>query len=305
MPHSLHDHQHKSKRVVVGLGEILWDIFPDGPRCGGAPANFACIAAGLAEDRFEVVMASSVGSDDLGDRAIESLTQHNVKTSCVQRASRPTGQVLVELDSKGVARYQFAVDAAWDHLEWSDDLERLAARTDAVCFGTLGQRSLLSRETIQRFLKAGRPVSLRILDLNVRKPFVSESVIVESLKCANVLKLNDEELPVLATLCGFLGSDQKVMQRIAELFDLQAFALTRGDQGALLGRGREISEHSGTIVDVVDTVGAGDAFTAVLTLGLLEGLDLDVINRTACEVAAFVCSQSGGTPKISRQIGSW
>ena len=184
-------------------------------------------------------------------------------------------------------------------MEWSNELEQLAHRTDAVCFGTLGQRSEVSLATIRRFVAATRPTALRILDVNLRPPFVSDAVILDSLRLANILKLNDEELSVLARLIGLTGSPAEMLRRLADEFAFQVVALTRGVNGALLIRGDEISEHPGVAAHVVDTVGAGDAFTAALALGLLDGRDLETINRTACEVAAFVCSQSGATPNMS------
>ena len=288
--------------TIVGLGEILWDVFPDGPRFGGAPANFACSAAGLGREQVEVYIVSSVGKDGLGQRAIESLQQHGVNTSCVAEQERPTGQVLVELDEEGRASYQFAADTAWDNLQWSRELEQLAARTDAVCFGTLGQRSDRSRETIQRFVAATAPTALRIFDINLRPPYFRDAVIVESLKLANVLKLNDEELPFVRDLCGLSGADSQVLRGLAVQFELRAVALTRGARGAVLIRGGEISEQAGVATQVVDTVGAGDAFTAALALGLLTGGKLDTINRSACAVASFVCTQSGATPRMPEGV---
>ena len=141
-----------SPRCVVGLGEILWDIVPDGPRFGGAPANFACSVAGLTSDQTQVYMASSVGHDDFGKGAIEALREHRVETACVAVVTQGTGEVLVQLDDQGHANYEFKSDAAWDNFPWADNLQQLAARTDAVCFGTLGQRSKLSRQTIQKFV---------------------------------------------------------------------------------------------------------------------------------------------------------
>ena len=285
--------------VVVGLGEVLWDIFPDGPRFGGAPANFACSAAGLARGRFDIAMVSAVGTDVLGHLAIASLVEHQVNVAAVSQIHTPTGQVHVQLDEQGHATYEFAADVAWDRLEWSNELEQLAHRTDAVCFGTLGQRSEVSLATIRRFVAATRPTALRILDVNLRPPFVSDAIILDSLRLANILKLNDEELSVLARLIGLTGSPAEMLRRLADEFAFQVVALTRGVNGALLIRGDEISEHPGVAAHVVDTVGAGDAFTAALALGLLDGRDLETINRTACEVAAFVCSQSGATPNMS------
>ncbi len=285
--------------VVVGLGEVLWDVFPDGPRFGGAPANFACSAAGLARGRFDIAMVSAVGTDVLGHLAIASLVEHQVNVAAVSQIHTPTGQVHVQLDEQGHATYEFAADVAWDRLEWSNELEQLAHRTDAVCFGTLGQRSEVSLATIRRFVAATRPTALRILDVNLRPPFVSDAIILDSLRLANILKLNDEELSVLARLFGLTGSPAEMLRRLADKFAFQVVALTRGVNGAILIQGEEISEHPGVAAHVVDTVGAGDAFTAALALGLLDGRDLETINQTACEVAAFVCSQSGATLNMS------
>lgn len=287
------------RHIIVGIGEILWDIFPDGPRFGGAPANFACSAAGLGSHRVSVSMVSSVGNDDLGVQAFDSLGRRNVSTSYVTAQYKPTGQVLVELDERGRAGYEFAADTAWDNLTWSVDLEDLARRTDACCYGTLGQRNDRSRTTIQSFVAATVPSALRIFDVNLRPPFVSDSVLLDSLQLANVLKLSDEELPVVAELCGVSGVDDHVMRQLAQRFELRTVALTRGPQGAVLLQGNQLSEHSGVETDVVDTVGAGDAFTAALAIGLLDGKNLDEINEAACSAAAFVCSQSGATPAMS------
>lgn len=282
-------------QIVVGLGEILWDVFPDGPRFGGAPANVACHAAQLGANSH---MASAVGPDELGNKALKALEEKHVNTDCVIRSSYPTGVVNVQLDAAGKASYQFAEDTAWDHLEWSDNWESLASKTSAVCFGTLGQRSESSRKTIHRFLEATPDACLRVFDINLRPPFYSDEIILNSLRPANILKLNDEELPYLAKLCDISGTDVEVMQALSQKFDLQLVALTRGGSGAVLCRGDEISESGGAPTTVVDTVGAGDSFTAALILGLLENRDLDTINHQAGKIAAFVCSQPGATPQI-------
>ena len=188
--------------TVIGIGEILWDVFPDGPRFGGAPANFACSVAELARDRIDVYMAGGVGADDLGRRAIEALHVHGVDTSGVASVDRPTGQVLVKLDAAGGAVYEFAADAAWDNVAWSDGLQHLTARAAAVCFSTLGQRSEISRQTIQRFVRATAAKCLRVLDINLRPPFWNEEIVMQSLQLANVLKVNDVELSILADDAG-------------------------------------------------------------------------------------------------------
>ncbi len=287
------------EQTVIGLGEILWDVFPDGPRFGGAPANVACHAAQLGAKAY---MVSAIGPDDLGTKAIQALKDKGVETSHVEESEFPTGIVTVQLDKAGKANYQFAMDTAWDHLEWTDDLLSLARKTQAVCFGTLGQRGEVSRRTIHQFVKATPSDALRVFDINLRPPFYTDAVILESLSIANILKLNDDELPLLVRLCGLSGSEVEMMKALIKKYQLQLVALTRGDQGAVLCRGEEISEYSGVPTTVADTVGAGDAFTAALVMGLLNGHPLDTINQTACKIAAFVCSQPGATPKLPAHL---
>lgn len=288
-----------SGAIIVGLGEVLWDVFPDGPRFGGAPANYACHAASLGADSY---MVSAVGRDELGDRAWHTLGGLNVNTSCVQRNDYPTGAVHVQLDAEGKASYEFLANTAWDHLVWTDELAELAARADAVCFGTLGQRSSETQQTIRRFVESTRSSCVRIFDINLRPPFYSDATILESLAIANIVKLNDDELPVVAKLCGCTGSDRDVMKALVKQFDLRLVALTRGSQGALLVQGDEVSDHPGVATSVVDTVGAGDSFTAMLTVGLLSRLDLDTVNDLASRVAAYVCSKAGATPRLPSDL---
>ncbi len=261
-----------------------------------APANVACHAAQLGADAR---MASAVGRDDLGTKALESLREKGVNTDCVIPTDYPTGTVQVELDALGKASYEFAEGTAWDHLEWLPPLVMLAAQTEAVCFGTLGQRSELSRQTIRRFVESTPETALRVFDINLRPPFYTEVIIWDSLRIANALKLNDDELPILAKLCE-LSADDEVgrLRQLARKFDLHLVALTRGNRGAVLCRGGEVSEFAGQPVKVVDTVGAGDAFTAALILGLLKNEKLQTINEQACKIAAYVCTQPGATPRI-------
>ena len=284
--------------IIVGLGEVLWDVFPDGPRFGGAPANFVCSAAGLPWGRFEVAMASAVGVDELGQRAIAALVDHHVNVDAVARINYPTGHVSVRLDNQGHASYEFAMDTAWDRLEWSNGLKELALRADVVCFGTLSQRSDESLATIRRFVGATRSSTLRVLDINLRPPFYTDAIILDSIKLANVLKLNDDELPVLARLTGITGTPADMLRQLAKKYELQVVALTLGANGAILMQGDEVSQCPGVETRVVDTVGAGDAYTAALVIGLLNGRNLEMINRKACQVAAYVCSQSGATPLL-------
>jgi len=288
--------------IVVGLGEVLWDLLPSGPRFGGAPANFACSVAELSAATTSVYMLSSVGHDELGRQALESLEQHRVHSKYTSQTSFPTGTVEVHLSEQGIASYQFAENTAWDHLSWSTALSELATRTDAVCFGTLGQRSATSQATILRFLEETTSSALRVFDVNLRSPFYSDEIIRHSLERSNVLKLNDEELPTVAELCGLSGSPESLLRQLAEHYQLLAVALTRGPQGALLLRGSEIDDNPGLSAKVADTIGAGDAYTAALVLGILDDQPTTSINQLGCRVAAYVCEQSGATPRIPREI---
>ena len=287
------------KPVIVGIGEVLWDIFPDGPRFGGAPANYACHAAGMGARSH---MVSAVGRDELGEKALQALADRGVITESIQLNDRPTGAVFIKLDAEGKASYEFLENASWDHLQWSTGLEQLASEASAVCFGTLGQRSDASRQTIRRFVDATPASCLRIFDINLRPPFYVDETILASLEIANILKLNDDELPIVAKLAGIHGTDREITQSLAQRFNLQLVALTRGPHGALLVRSEEVSDHPGISVPVIDTVGAGDAFTAALTQGVLSELELDAINDRATRVAAFVCSQAGATPALAKEL---
>ncbi len=189
-----------SPPVVAGIGEMLWDVYPDGAHFGGAPANFACHAASLGAESW---MVSAVGDDTLGQRALDSLGTLGVRCDLVERDPvHPTGRVLVTLDADGQPQYEIERDTAWDHLAWSDELARFATRCDAVCFGSLAQRSPASRATIRRFLEAVPRPALRVFDVNLRQRFYDRDVIDASLSLASAVKLNDEELPIVAELCG-------------------------------------------------------------------------------------------------------
>jgi fructokinase len=288
----------QSRPVVVGLGEILWDVFPDGPRFGGAPANFACTAAGLAGATAHVCMAGAVGDDDLGRRAVDELASRGVDVAAVAALPFPTGRVDVAVDAAGHASYQFAADCAWDNVPWSAPLARLAARTSAVCFGTLGQRAAVSRGTIRRFLDAVPGEALKILDVNLRPPFWTPDLVRESVSLANVVKCNEDELPIVAELLGLSGSPAAILHELVARHHLRLAAVTRGPGGSLLVAADGVSDLPAVPVRVVDTVGAGDAFTAALTLGLLAGVPLAALHERAERVAAHVCTQRGGTPPI-------
>jgi len=284
----------KDRPRVVGIGEILWDIFPDRSCFGGAPANFAAHASNLGCDS---AMVSSVGSDELGEKALRELATRGIDCSFVARSERPTGTVKVALDDEGKADYVFAADTAWDALKWSPRLESLARETQAVCFGSLGQRAARSCGTIQRFVAGTREDCLRIFDVNLRQNFYNDDVLDDSLFLANVLKLNDEEIDVVDPT-GIESPPVERLQNLCRKYNLRLAALTLGAKGALLATPDSFAEATTGRVDVVDTVGAGDAFTATTALGMLRGASLEDIGTRACEIAAFVCSQPGATPEL-------
>lgn len=289
----------KTRKTIVALGEILWDVFPDGAHFGGAPANFACSAAELGSAATDVFIVGSVGRDELGARAVELLRGHGVDTTHVSTTAEPTGQVLVTLDPAGSPSFDIATNTAWDNIAWTDGLETLAARADAVCFGTLGQRSETSRQTIQRLIESTPADCLRILDINLRPPFWNAEIVRRSLKLATVLKLNDAELITLGQVFGWNGCEEELLGQLLRTYSLQLVALTRGADGATLLRANgERSNRPAPHVAVADAVGAGDAYTATLCTGLLNGNSLEAINRWATRVAAYVCSQPGAAPHL-------
>ena len=280
---------------LVGLGEVLWDVFPDAAHFGGAPANFACHAAGLGADTWVV---SAIGRDKLGDDAVVALSAKQVHTLLVQRDEHSTGTVTVTLDAAKQASYVFAPDPAWDHLAWNASLALLANKCQAVCFGTLAQRAPTSRRTIHEFLENTSADCLRIFDVNLRQTFYSREIIETSLSFANGFKLNNDEVVVVAELLGLPKDEKAFVAAVAERFELHTVALTRGAAGSLLWHKGTIDEKTSPKVAVVDTVGAGDAFTAALAIGLLRGETLERIHQRAVAVAAFVCTKPGATPEL-------
>ncbi len=288
------------KPVVVGIGELLWDLFPDGDRLGGAPLNFCYHAQQLGAKGIPV---SAVGRDELGQDLRQALYEKGIADQFVETVSRhPTGTVSIALDPDGKPAYTIHEPVAWDALSHADSLTRLARRTDAVCFGSLAQRSEASRKTIHAFLQATSNAALRIFDVNLRQDFYSKEIIDESLRLANILKLSDEELPVLAKMFRLSGSVAEQLEVLRERFGLRLVAYTRGAAGSLLLSPDEVSDHPGCPGDAINSVGAGDAFTAALCMGLLNGDNLDETNEHANRVATFVCSQDGATPILPESL---
>lgn len=286
---------------IAAVGEVLWDVFPDGPRFGGAPANFACHVAALGA---KSAIISCVGKDELGRTAEQFLRRQGVDTTQLQiSADAPTGTVQVQLDDQGRPKFEIARNVAWDFVEWTPTLATVASQLQAICFGSLGQRSPQSRETIQRCVAATGPECLRVLDINLRPPFVEESVLRQSLALANVLKLNEDELETVAQLSGAEGSDQQRLSAVREAWNLRVIALTKGGQGSVLVTEDATSELGlQEEINVVDTVGAGDSFTAALIVGLLRGLSLDAVHMRAARIAAYVCTQAGAVPALPADL---
>jgi fructokinase len=285
---------------IIAVGEILWDLLPAGPQLGGAPANFIQHARSLGAD---AALVSRVGPDARGRDAIDRLRGRGVATHLIQEDHEaPTGTVGVEIGADHQPRFTIHESVAWDRLAVEDAALTAVGHADALCFGSLAQRTAPAAEAVQRLVAAARPDALRIFDINFRPPFVHPEVIKASLGMANVLKLNDQELPVLATMLGLTGGTEEQLAALVRRHSLRVVALTRGNQGSLLMGAEGRSEQPAVAVEVADTVGAGDAFTAALAVGVLNRWPLDQINRLAAEVAAFVCTLPGGTPELPKSL---
>ncbi len=276
---------------------MLWDVFPDGEHFGGAPANVAVHAAGLGA---EALMISAVGKDARGDEALQRLAGFGVDCSAVARlADHPTGVVRVRVDAAGLPSYDIARGSAWDFIPWTALVERAAQRADAICFGTLAQSLPESRATIRRAVAATRGTAWRLFDVNLRQTYYDAGLVTASLDLANAVKLNEEELPVVARLCGLESvTPVEQLRELCGRFGLRLAALTRGAYGSLLVTADGAWDCPAPRTEIVDTVGAGDAFTATLLVGILAGRSLDEVNERANAVAAYVCSQPGATPPI-------
>jgi fructokinase len=281
---------------IVGIGEVLWDLLPAGPQLGGAPANFTYHAHALGAGACVV---TRVGDDDFG-RAIRCrFEEQEIAGGTIQvDAAAPTGTVTVKLSDRGIPNYVIHENVAWDHLAVTPPALEAIRQADAICFGSLAQRGEISRASIQRLVAAAPAGALRVFDINLRQNYFSSGVIEQSLRLASVLKLNDAELPVLSKVFGLTGSTRHQIEFLAQKFSLQLVALTRGPAGSLLFQNGRWSDCPSVPVEIVDTVGAGDAFTAALVMGLLRKMDLDEINFLADEVARYVCSRAGATPPL-------
>ena len=302
------DEEFIRSSIVVGLGELIWDIFPEGRRLGGAPSNFAYLSRLLGA---EAAVASRVGRDALGAEALEKLSRAGVSTRHIQSDdSHPTGTVGVVIGEGGEARFIVNENSAWDYLEWTREWEGLAASAGVVCFGTLGQRHPAARETVARFLAATRPDALRLFDVNLRHSFFTPEMLARSLALSTVVKLNEDELTSAAGMLSLNASGARATaEALLRRFDLELVAVTRGGRGSLLvSRDGEADEHPGFTVRVADTIGCGDAFAAALAHCLRRGAPLALSNEVANRVGAWVATQHGATPEadpatVARLLG--
>jgi fructokinase len=298
--------QSKAK-IIVGLGELLWDLLPEGPRLGGAPANFAVMAGRLGD---RAVIASRLGADAWGAAARKVLAELPVDSSQVQTdAELATGTVTVSIEG-GEPRYTIHEPVAWDRLEFTREWEQLAKHADAVCFGTLAQRDAASRRTIRQFLDATRRECVRVFDANLRAPFWSPEALRDSLARATILKLNAGELPqvLLGTgACPYPSTardDEELVsgaRRLLERYPVEMVCVTLGGDGSLLATRRDHHRHGGHATTVRDTVGAGDAFTAALTHYYLEGAPLATLNEAGNRWGAWMASQTGAMPPLGAE----
>lgn len=281
--------------IVVGIGELLWDMLPSGKKAGGAPINFVYHASCLGAEGYAI---SAVGDDEYGKEIVDELDKNHIQ-HLIEKVPYPTGTVQVEL-ADGIPTYTINERVAWDHISPTSNAIDLAEKADAICFGTLAQRSRQSRETIQAILSFAPEDAYRLFDLNLRQHYYDKELIEESLYLANVLKVNDDEFKVLKDLFGLEGTEKDLALWFIEKYNLRMLVLTAGASHSTIYTKEEVSHLPTPKVQVADTVGAGDAFSGALIISLLQGASLDEAHRFAVETAAFVCTREGAWPVYER-----
>lgn len=282
-------------KIVVGLGEILWDVFPERKILGGAPANFAYHVSQFGFNGYAV---SAIGDDLLGKEILSSLENKGLNY-LLETTDYPTGTVQVKLDKRGVPEYEISENVAWDNIPFTAKTENLAKNTATVCFGSLAQRNSVSRETVKRFLNMMPADSLKIFDVNLRLHYYTEEVLKESLTMANMMKINDDEILVLADMFDIAGDEKVVSQKLLEKYNLEVLILTKGVEGSYIFTPKQTSYLPTPRVKVADTVGAGDSFTAAFTAAYMHGERVEDAHQLAVEVSAYVCMQHGAMPRLS------
>lgn len=284
--------QQNKKPVVVGIGELLWDLLPTGKTAGGAPINFVYHASRLGAEGYAI---SAIGDDDNGREILKELDKNHIRY-LIEKLPYPTGTVHVDIKDEGIPYYTITERVAWDHMSPTSDAVDLAERADAICFGALAQRSQQSRETIQAILSFAPDSAYRLFDINLRQHYYNKELIEESLYLANVLKMNDDEMSELKALFGLKGTDEEIANCFMENYNLRMVVLTAGAEYSTVYTPGEVSTLATPKIDVADTIGAGDAFSAALVMLLLKGLTLQEAHEYAVKIAAFVCSRKGAWP---------
>ena len=301
----------EAKRYVVGLGEVLWDVLPEGKKLGGAPANFA-YHAGQFLGMDNTIAVSALGQDRLADETLDALREHGLN-DLLPRVPYPTGTVQVQLDEQGIPTYDIKENVAWDNIPFDDDIAQIARTCRAVCFGSLAQRNVVSRETIQQFLDATPADCLKIFDINLRQQFYTKEILKESLQRCNILKINDEELVLIGRMFGYPGLDiENKCWLILGKYNLDMLVLTCGTNGSYVfsrceslaspATSSRMSFQETPKVTVADTVGAGDSFTGSFVGSLLNGKSVAEAHRTAVQVSAYVCTQNGAMPAYPEEL---
>ena len=289
--------------VIVGMGEVLWDMLPEGKKIGGAPANFAYH---VSQYGFDGCVVSAVGDDKLGNEILESFNNRRLNY-LIQRVPYPTGTVQIELDEAGIPCYEIKENVAWDNIPFTVDLEKLAKKTRAVCFGSLAQRNTVSRETINRFLDVMSDAAgqYRVFDVNLRQGFCDKEILCNSMKRCNILKINDEELIAVSRMFEYPGInlEDKCRALLSE-YGLEILILTCGVNGSYVFTRENVSFVNTPKIEVADTVGAGDSFTATFISAILKGKSIREAHELAVEVSAYVCTQNGAMPELPISIKS-
>lgn len=287
------------RNMIVGLGEVLWDVFPDRKVMGGAPANFAYHVSQFGYNGYIV---SAIGNDPLGKEILDCLAEKELNYM-IEITDYPTGTVNVNLNNEGVPQYEICENVAWDNIPFTARTTELIANVSTVAFGSLAQRSSVSRETIKRFLKSMPESSLKIFDINIRQHFYTKELIRESLQLSNMLKINDEEVSLIARLFQYKESDeQDICKRLLRKYKLNIVILTKGTDGSFVFTPEEVSFLPTPKVEVVDTVGAGDSFTAAFVASYMQRQNLKTAHQLAVDVSAYVCTQHGAMPKLPRHL---
>ena len=289
------------KQYVIGLGEVLWDCLPEGKKLGGAPANFA-YHAGQFLGSENTIAISALGEDALAEETEEALNQHNLNY-LMPHVPYPTGTVQVTLSGDGIPTYDIKENVAWDNIPFTPQIEEVAAHARAVCFGSLAQRNVVSRENIHRFLDKTPKDCMKIFDINLRQQFYSKEVIRESLRRCNVLKINDEELVILGRMFGYPGLDiENKCWLILGKYNLDMLVLTCGTNGSYVFSPGQMSFQETPKVTVADTVGAGDSFTGSFCASILSGKSIPEAHKIAVNVSAYVCTQNGAMPEVPKDL---